>query len=377
MSSRRDPLTHAADESRDLYEISTWEPRSLVDRLLANYAWALVRWSVIALGIGLFLLAMLLISAQILFRGGGILTVVLFPLSVVPALAIGGYVWYNDITEEPLLYLIATFVLGAAFSTFPLITNTVTGAFVQQFASVPSLAFTVQSAHFFLVVAPGEEAAKLGAVFAFVYWTDRFDSVVDGAVYGAMAGLGFATVENFFYIGQVLAQAQTTGQIIVSGTVITTVRSLVGPGHVIWTAIAGYYLGLAKFNREYAFPLVCKGLLIAIVLHGAYNTAAGVIPGLYVFGFILVYHGAGFAYLFVILRRYRKAYEEASPGEEAAPVSDLAGYRQGKTVNTSQQQSGNLWDDTETAQQSADPDWRGGWAAERDEESREERDRRS
>jgi RsiW-degrading membrane proteinase PrsW (M82 family) len=376
MSSRRDPLTHAADESRDLYEISTWEPRSLVDRLLANYAWATLRLAIIALGLGLFLLSMLLIGAQVLFTGGGRLAVFLFPLSVIPALVIGGYVWYNDITREPLLYLIATFVLGAAFSTFPLITNTVTSAFLQQFDTTPAIQTATQGAHFFVIVAPGEEIAKLGAVFAFVYWTDRFDSVIDGAVYGAMAGLGFATVENFFYIGQVLAQAQTTGQVIVSGTVITTVRSLVGPGHVIWTALAGYYLGLAKFNREYAFPLVCKGLLIAIVLHGAYNTASTLIPGFFVIGFILVYHGAGFVYLFTILRRYRRAYADASSGSHAAPVSELDGYGQGTTVDTGRRQPEEQFEDSERTPERSDAEWLGGWSHEHEEGHRDERDRR-
>jgi len=326
MSSRDEPLTHAADESRDLQGISTWEPRSLVDRLLANYAWSAVRAAVIGVGTGLFLLSMLLIGVQLLLAPGGLLALVLFPISVIPALVIGGYVWYTDITREPVLYLFVTFLLGIVFSTFPLITNTAGNVLLADSFGRSGIGLLVQGAYFLFLVAPMEEIAKLGAVFAFVYWTDRFDTVVDGAVYGAVAGLGFATIENLMYIAQALSAASNTTELIVGGTVITTVRSLVGPGHVIWTALAGYFLGLAKFNREYAFPLVCKGLLTVALLHGVYNTLTTAIGGLIVLPFIIAYHGATLGYLLMILRRYRRTYAEASPGGHAAPVSELDGY---------------------------------------------------
>jgi RsiW-degrading membrane proteinase PrsW (M82 family) len=323
MSSRVDPLTRVADESQDLQGISTWEPRSTVDRLLANYAWATLRVTVILIGLGLFLLSMLLVGVQLVLRPGGVLAIALFPVSVIPALLIGGYVWYTDITREPVLYLIVTFLLGIVFSTFPLVTNTVSSALLAGSIDGSPVEGLIQASYFLFLVAPMEELAKLGAVFAFVYWTDRFDTVIDGAVYGAVAGLGFATIENFIYIAQVLGTASNVTELFLGATIITTVRSLVAPGHVIWTALAGYYLGLAKFNREYAFPLVVKGLFIVILLHGVYNTVSGVFSGFLVFPFIVAYHGITLGYLFGILRRYRKAYADASPGDHAAPVSEL------------------------------------------------------
>jgi RsiW-degrading membrane proteinase PrsW (M82 family) len=62
--------------------------------------------------------------------------------------------------------------------------------------------------------------------------------------------------------------------------------------------------------------IIAKGLLIAILLHGTYNTASTLIGGLatglggvaLTFGFILVFHVAAFVYLFLKLRRYRIAY---------------------------------------------------------------------
>ena len=46
-----------------------------------------------------------------------------------------------------------------------------------------------------------EEILKAGAVAIIYLWRRReFDGWVDGLIYGAMAGFGFAYVENVFYI---------------------------------------------------------------------------------------------------------------------------------------------------------------------------------
>jgi RsiW-degrading membrane proteinase PrsW (M82 family) len=125
---------------------------------------------------------------------------------------------------------------------------------------------------------------------------------------------------------------------VVGGSLITVVRSIAGPGHVIWTAIAGYYLGLAKFNDEYWLAITVKGLLVAVLLHGFYNSTTTTIGAVastlgvdllalpVTFGFIVVFHAVTFGYLILKLRRYRKAYASASPGEDAAPVDELEGY---------------------------------------------------
>jgi RsiW-degrading membrane proteinase PrsW (M82 family) len=225
-------------------------------------------------------------------------------------------------------------VLGIVLATFPTVVNTVVAAGIATFGPGGVAGLAVQIANFYLVVAPGEEVAKLAAVFAFAYWHDDFDTVVDGAVYGTVAGLGFATIENVSYILRALVNTGSPLELVVVGSVVTGVRSIAGPGHVIWTGIAGYYLGLAKFNDEYWLAITVKGLLIAALLHGTYNSVTTVIGSLGFLGparilltlaFAAVLHLAAFAYLFLKVRGYRKAYAEASPGPDAAPVSDLQG----------------------------------------------------
>ncbi|MFC7176011.1 PrsW family intramembrane metalloprotease [Halosegnis marinus] len=186
-------------------------------------------------------------------------------------------------------------------------------------------------AYFYLVVAPVEEFVKWLAVRVYAFEGAGFDAVVDGAVYGAVAGLGFATVENALYItqGALEAGALAGAQPFTSAAVGTSVsRAFVGPGHVIYSAFAGYYLGLAKFNREDAGPIVVKGLLVAALIHATYNSLVNVVPGLLgsalpgvpgfllLFAFILVYDGVFGYLLYRKLSRYRSHYRRAT-GEAA------------------------------------------------------------
>ncbi len=334
---RRDPVQRQAEGNRDLQEVAEWEPRSLVDRLVYRvYAVsaAVARVVVIAL-------AALILLAQVALGGFGALNDpvvgVFVVLSVVPALLLAGYIRDVDITtDEPLRSLVGTFVLGLLFAGFAGVLNPGLGGLLVAllggpvFDLVGSVDLTrsvLVAAFFLLVVAPVEEGVKLLAVRLSAYRTPQFDTVVDGAVYGAAAGLGFATIENALYITDVIGPAG--GDALAAGGAVTTVRALAGPGHVIYSALAGYYLGLARFSREYAGAIVLKGLLIAVGAHALYNILATQVPellastlGLSTFGgfvgFVVVYDGLLAAVLLRKLSRYRAAYRATRPRDTHA-----------------------------------------------------------
>jgi len=219
-----------------------------------------------------------------------------------------------------------TFVLSILFASFAAVINSGASATLGIGANgLLSIPF------FFLVVGPVEEAVKLLAVRLHAYRDAAFNTVVDGAVYGAVAGLGFATIENALYIGQVyLRTAELSGSPLVRATGTTVSRTFAGPGHVIYSGIAGYYLGLAKFNRQHAGSLVVKGLLVASLIHATYNTLVDVVPPLTnalfgldpesflgVIAFILVYDIVFGLFLFRKIARYRSAYGRLLRGESA------------------------------------------------------------
>ena len=315
-----DPVA-AESDNRDLYEIASWEDRSLLDRVSVAIHWGGIR-VVKILVVLLALLVLVAIGGLSFLREPliGVLTV----FSAIPALLLAGYVWHSDITEsEPISLLAATFLLGVLTAGFAAVLN---GLLQPIFATLGAIGVVL---FFYLIVGPVEEAVKLLAVLLYAYNDERFAAVIDGAVYGAIAGLGFATIENAIYISRAVGEVGNLSlglDLIGVGDDITATRALAGPGHVVYSTFAGYYLGLAKFNPENRGPIIIKGLIIAALIHATYNTTVGIGSGLIqsvtglpqlaaFFVYVALYVG-GFGYLlYRKIQRYRRAYRSAHSAE--------------------------------------------------------------
>ncbi|GAA0522807.1 Membrane proteinase PrsW, cleaves anti-sigma factor RsiW, M82 family [Halorubrum aquaticum] len=315
-----DPV-EAADDDQDLYGISTWEQRSLLDSVSVAVYWLAVRSGQ----------ALLVLLAVLIFVAVGGLSIVREPplgvltiLSALPALALAGYVWYSDVTtSEPLSLLAATFILGVLTAGFAAVVNSLSQPFFTALGGIGMVLF------FYLIVGPVEESVKLLAVRLYAYNDDRFAAVIDGAVYGAVAGLGFATIENAIYISGVVGEVGGLSlglDLIGTGGDITATRALAGPGHVVYSSFAGYYLGLAKFNPENRGPIIVKGLIVAALIHATYNATVGIGSGLIqtatglpqlsaFFVYVLLYVG-GFGYLlYRKIQQYNDAHQTAHSNE--------------------------------------------------------------
>ncbi|MCO8246962.1 MULTISPECIES: PrsW family glutamic-type intramembrane protease [unclassified Haladaptatus] len=317
MDEKRDPVARGMDDSVDLYGISTWEERTRLDWFATKVYGGL---SIVARA-SVILLAAAILLLQVVF--GGLAVVgnnpwvgVFIFLSVVPAFALAAYIWYADVTmSEPLPLLVGTFCLGVLFAMFAAVFNS---RLKPLFTGIPLFGAVI---YFYLIVGPVEETVKWLAVRLFAYRSDKFDAVIDGAVYGAMAGLGFATIENAIYISQGVLSSSDTNLVLSAGN-IAVFRLFAGPGHVIYSAFAGYYLGLAKFNRENAGPIVIKGLLIAAFIHATYNTLVGFVPdliaafypgitpGIGYIAFVFIYDGFFGYLLYRKISRYRAMYSQ-------------------------------------------------------------------
>ncbi|RQG89096.1 protease PrsW [Natrarchaeobius halalkaliphilus] len=330
MQRRRDPVERADQQSTDLYDVSTWEPRSFLD-VLAYSIYNAINYGLraIVLAVALAITLLLLVQPGILVLEQPLLGL-FFGLSVVPAALLAGFIWYTDITSnEPIGLLVATFVLAVLFATFAAVVNSVTRPWFEAIPLVGTVLF------FFLIVGPVEETVKLLAVRVFAYRSESFDAVIDGAVYGAIAGLGFAAIENAIYIAETVSETEMG--LYTAATGITTVRALVGPGHVIYSAIAGYYLGLAKFNPQYAGPLVVKGLLIAAVVHATYNSTVSVVPDVIAslaaiplefafIGYVILFDLAIGYYLYRKIVRYRRTYSSVRNDTDDASSPELTEF---------------------------------------------------
>jgi RsiW-degrading membrane proteinase PrsW (M82 family) len=106
-----------------------------------------------------------------------------------------------------------------------------------------------------------EEFFKWMVVYFTAYKHVEFDEPYDGIVYAVAVSLGFATLENLFYL-------------IINGVNIAYWRAFLPvSSHALFAVWMGYYLGRAKFSfrtrEEYSLLWVSVGLPMA--LHAVYN----------------------------------------------------------------------------------------------------------
>ncbi len=118
-----------------------------------------------------------------------------------------------------------------------------------------------------ILVAPVEEILKYCIVRACTQRRPVFAHPREGCLLAAASALGFATYENYHYMQQV-------------GFEVIYVRGwLCPPGHMLWSSLWGYYLGLAWSRGYKEGPALAEGLTLASVAHGSYNFLCGLIPG--------------------------------------------------------------------------------------------------
>ena len=116
----------------------------------------------------------------------------------------------------------------------------------------------------FLTAAPVEESLKLAVLYFFVYKMKDFNEPIDGIVYGVTVSLGFATLENIYYV-YLLADYYET-----SSMSLAVIRSFSAiPAHAVFGVFMGYFFMKYSFikkgdNLFFAF-------IVPFVLHGCYN----------------------------------------------------------------------------------------------------------
>lgn len=184
------------------------------------------------------------------------MVVLLLLIALAPCLFLLWYFYNRDKYEpEPKRKIIKIFLLGAIMVIPAAILEIVLIGVVDAITSGLINIFIAS----FIIIAPIEELLKFYTVRRWIYRSIEFDEVMDGIVYTVSASLGFATVENIFYV---LSQGIGTG----------IARAFLAiPGHAFFGALMGYYIGRAKFNKEKEKQLIIKGILLAVVLHGLYD----------------------------------------------------------------------------------------------------------
>lgn len=114
---------------------------------------------------------------------------------------------------------------------------------------------------FMLVVGPVEEYGKYLVVRRWAFRNPAFNEPLDGIIYAAAAALGFAALENFFYL-------------LDNGAALILIRGPLSTlAHVLFSSLWGYALGMAwaQTDEVAAKRLINNGLVYAMLGHGAFN----------------------------------------------------------------------------------------------------------
>lgn len=178
--------------------------------------------------------------------------------------------WADHYEREPAWLIAAAFFWGAVPSIMAAII--LTGFFT----ITPTLLFGPGAGELAgaVVFAPlVEESLKaLALVGILVYHRHELDSPLDGIIYGATVGLGFAMVENFLYFVGAYAEAGPSAW----GTSVLLRSVIFGLNHALFTSATGLGIALARLapQRERQAAIAVGGWAAAVALHAVHNLAA-------------------------------------------------------------------------------------------------------
>ncbi|MBH0229609.1 glutamic-type intramembrane protease PrsW [Halobacillus yeomjeoni] len=171
--------------------------------------------------------------------------------AISPAVAIMTFIYLSKRIElEPLPLIIRMFVIGVIM-VFPL-------TFIQYAFETEGLFQTPFLKSFFLAGAL-EEFFKWFFLLFVAFRHADFDHHYDGIIYGVAISLGFATIENIFYI-------------LSNGIEIALLRAIFPvSSHALFGLIMGYYMGKAKFIDASTRLSLVLALIIPVLLHSFYD----------------------------------------------------------------------------------------------------------
>jgi RsiW-degrading membrane proteinase PrsW (M82 family) len=180
-------------------------------------------------------------------------------VTILPSILIILFFVNSDKFKEPKSEIIKVFIFGILITVPAYIFNTFLGDFWYNNTKVSQDLISS-----FLTAAPIEEGLKLSVLYYFVYKMKDFNEPLDGIVYGVTASLGFATLENIYYVYLLADHFQTTSM------ALAVLRSFSAvPAHAVFGIFMGYFFMKYSFikkgdNLFFAF-------IIPFVLHGCYN----------------------------------------------------------------------------------------------------------
>lgn len=187
---------------------------------------------------------------------------IMLAAAILPAVILWLYIWKKDSQPEPISWLIKAVLLGVGICIPVVILEIGIEMLLSAAGIVPTnlIGTTMQA---FVVAAIPEETFKLLALWLILRRNPHFDEHFDGIVYAVCIGLGFAAIENVFYI---LGEEEWMS--------VAISRALLAvPAHYAFAIFMGYYYSMYHFVEHSTKNAICV-LLVPIMTHGIYDAIA-------------------------------------------------------------------------------------------------------
>ena len=221
-------------------------------------------------------------------------------VTILPSLLILAFFVFSDKFKEPKQSIIKIFIYGILITIPAYFLNTAFGDYFYY--------RTHASEHLigsFLTAAPLEEGLKFLVLYFLVYKMKDFNEPIDGIVYGVCVSLGFATLENLYYVYAIDWGSYSTPMSIAYLRAFSAV-----PMHALAGCIMGYFFMKYSFVSRKDNLFFC--FFVPFLLHGFYNLFAGInsfaLYGLLIIGWIIAFKL--FSNLIKIQKTKRKEYEK-------------------------------------------------------------------
>ena len=179
-------------------------------------------------------------------------------ITILPSLALVLYFVKSDKFKEPNRIIIITFLFGILI-TIP--AGYLNSLIDKNFATGERFNDALLSG--FFGGGPVEELLKFSVLYFYILKEKAFNEPMDGLVYGILASLGFATLENLQYVFYFDSEFWTAQEIAIFRSYSAI------PMHGLCGAIMGFYFGQYAFsaNKKY----LGLAIIVPIIFHGSYN----------------------------------------------------------------------------------------------------------
>lgn len=194
------------------------------------------------------------------------MNIIIMLISIIPIALILSIIYTKDKIEKEPIKLLLLLLIGGIISLF--LTKFLATQYQKYIPFLIEENPNLEPYKIFLIsfgeIGLIEELSKWLILYIIAWRNKEFNYIYDAIIYSVFVSLGFAFVENFFYLWN------SNFETLIARSVFTI------PAHASFGIIMGYYFGYAKYHSKMNFHYnsvknLYISLFICIIYHGLYD----------------------------------------------------------------------------------------------------------